>query len=242
MIVLFTDFGWEGPYIGQMQASIHAIAPQAAVVNLFADVPAHNPRAAAYLLAAYAPAFPAGSVFVCVVDPGVGTAQHQPGVVRCDGRDYVGPDNGQFEMIRRRGKKVENYHILWRPERLSHSFHGRDLYAPVAAMLAPGQPVDLKATAGLRFPDWPDDLAEIIYLDHFGNAMTGLQASTMPAGAALRVKGRSLPRLKTFAEAGLGEGFWYENANGLVEIAVNQGRADHVYDLSVGDAVKVEAS
>ncbi len=240
MIVLFTDFGWEGPYIGQMQARIHAIAQREPVVNLFADLPAHNPRPAAYLLPAYAAAFPEGSVFVCVVDPAVGSGWHHPCAVCCDGRKYVGPDNGLFEILRRRAKSTDVHRILWRPERMSHSFHGRDLYAPVAARLAAGQAVEMERAAGLRFPEWPDDLAEIIYIDRFGNAMTGLRSAHVAPDATLKVMGKSLRRLKTFADAAPGEGFWYENANGLVEIAVNEGRADQVFDLVVGDAVSVE--
>jgi S-adenosylmethionine hydrolase len=239
MIVLFTDFGWEGPYIGQMQARIHAIAPRAPIINLFADLPAHNPKAAAYLLPAYAADFRAGTVFVCVVDPAVGTGTHKPTVLSCDDRWYVGPDNGLFEILRRRAMKTDNQVILWQPESLSASFHGRDLYAPVAAKLLAGETVQMRPEAALRFPDWPDDLAEIIYIDHFGNTMTGLRAATLPASAVLHLKGRALRRLKTFAEASPGEGFWYENANGLAEIAVNQGHAAQVYNLVIGDPVRV---
>src|SRR6202051_1160043 len=131
MIVLFTDFGLEGPYTGQVKAVLHRSAPGIPVIDLFADAPAGNPRAAAYLLAAYAVWFPTETVLLSVVDPGVGGTR-APVVVESDGRWYVGPENGLFELVRRRGRAVKSWEIDWRPEALSASFHGRDLFAPVA--------------------------------------------------------------------------------------------------------------
>ena len=98
MIVLFTDFGLQGPYTGQMRAVLHQMVPGMPVIDLFADAPVGNPKASAYLLAAYAGWFAPGSVFLCVVDPGVGSAR-PPIIVEADGRWYVGPGNGLFELI-----------------------------------------------------------------------------------------------------------------------------------------------
>src|SRR5713226_6592440 len=139
MIVLFTDFGLHGPYTGQMKAVLHRMAPGTPVIDLFADAPAGNPKASAYLLAAYAAWFPAGTVFLCVVDPGVGGTR-PPVMLEADGRRYVGPGNGLFELVERRAGQTRRFDIDWKPERLSASFHGRDLFAPVAAMLARGEP------------------------------------------------------------------------------------------------------
>ena len=123
MIVLFTDFGLHGPYTGQMKAVLHQMAPGVPAIDLFADAPPGNPRAAAYLLAVYAVWFPMGTVFLCVVDPGVGGAR--PAIVlEADGRWYVGPGNGLFELVQRRAAKTCNWDIDWRPERLSASFTG----------------------------------------------------------------------------------------------------------------------
>lgn len=240
MIVLFTDFGLEGPYTGQMKAVLHQSAPGIPAIDLFADAPAANPKAAAYLLAAYAVWFPAGTVLLAVVDPGVGGVR-VPVVVESDGRWYVGPENGLFEIVRRRGRMVRSWEIAWRPEALSASFHGRDLFAPVAAEIARGrQPAGTPRSddAG-RILDWPDDLAEIVYLDRYGNALTGLRASVLPPSAKLAVAGRVVPRARTFSDVPLGEAFWYENSNGLAEIAVNSGRADAALGLGVGSAVSV---
>ena len=240
MIVLFTDFGLHGPYTGQMKAVLHRMAADVPVVDLFADAPVGNPKASAYLLAAYAAWFPAQTVFLCVVDPGVG-GERPALIVEADGRWYVGPGNGLFELVVRRAATTRRWDIAFKPERLSASFHGRDLFAPVAAMLArgdepPGQP---RSDDADRRADWPDDLAEIVYVDHFGNAMTGLRAAVVTPDAKLATAGRVLARATTFGDRPAGTAFWYENSNGLVEIAVNQGRADAALGLAIGSAVEI---
>ncbi len=242
MIALFTDFGLHGPYTGQMKAVLHQTAPGVPVIDLFADAPAANPKASAYLLAAYAAWFPAGTVFLCVVDPGVG-GERPPLIIEADGHWYVGPGNGLFELVQRRAGALRRWDITWQPERLSASFHGRDLFAPVAAMLARGDapPGRTRADDADRRPDWPNDLAEIVYIDHYGNAMTGLRAAALPAGSHLAAAGRTLDRARTFSDLPVGAAFWYENSNGLVEIAVNQGRADRSLGLSVGTPAAIVA-
>jgi S-adenosylmethionine hydrolase len=241
MIVLFTDFGLAGPYTGQMKAVLAREAPGVPVVDLFADAPQRDPRRAAYLLAAYAPWFPAGTVFLAVVDPGVGGAR-APLVATADGRAFVGPDNGLFAIVLRRAGAADVSEITWRPAALSASFHGRDLFAPVAAMIARGAAPELAPRpldSALR-PEWPDDLGEIVYLDHYGNAMTGLRAAAVPPAARLRVGGHIIPPARTFSAVPEGAAFWYANSCGLAEIAVNLGRADAALGLAIGSAVSVE--
>jgi hypothetical protein len=240
VIVLVTDFGLAGPYTGQVKAVLHGSAPGVPVIDLFADAPAGNPRAAAYLLAAYSAWFAGGTVFLAVVDPGVGGAR-PPVVVEADGRFFVGPGNGLFELVLRRAAQAKAWEITWQPPRLSATFHGRDLFAPVAAMLARGEPVpgEPRGLAWARRPEWPDDLAEIVYVDHFGNAMTGLRASALQPDAALSVAGRAIPHARIFGDRPAGEAFWYENSNGLVEIAVNRGRADRTLGLAIGSPVSI---
>lgn len=250
MIVLFTDFGIGGPYIGQVKAVLLNAAPSAPVIDLMADAPAHDPMASAYLLAALVEEFPVGTVFLAVVDPGVG-GERRPVVAEIDGRWYVGPDNGLFEPLLRRARHARGWQIVWRPERLSPSFHGRDLFAPTAARLMLGaRPWDKPlwrespwaepcALELLRRPAWPDELPRIVYIDHFGNAMTGIRASTLAAESTLEVGTRRLSRARTFGDVPPGAPFWYENANGLAEIAVNQGRADRALGLAVGSPVQV---
>lgn len=240
MIVLFTDFGLAGPYTGQVKAVLAAEAPDVPVIDLFADAPAANPQAAAYLLAAYSTWFPERTAFLCVVDPGVGGAR-PPVLVEADGRSFVGPGNGLFELVQRRARRTQTREIAWRPERLSATFHGRDLFAPVAARLARGEtvPGEARPVDWMRQPGWPDDLAEIVYVDHYGNAMTGLRAALLGEGARIAVAGRELARARRFGDLPTGEAFWYENSNGLAEIAVNRGRADRALGLAVGAPISV---
>jgi S-adenosylmethionine hydrolase len=241
MIVLFTDFGLAGPYVGQMKAVLHRLAPGVPVIDLFADAPSRDPRAAAYLLAAYAPWFPPDTIFLAVVDPGVGGVR-APVIVAADDRWFVGPDNGLFELVKRRAvTPPREWEITWRPAILSPSFHGRDLFAPVAARLALGEtpPGTLRDPAAMARNDWPDDLAEIVYLDHYGNAMTGLRAGVLAKSTRLVAGGREISPAHTFSAVPEGAAFWYENSTGLAEIAVNLGRADAALGLKIGSPVEV---
>lgn len=239
MVILFTDFGISGPYLGQMKGVLYRHDPRLPVVDLFADAP-RDPRAAAYLLAAYARDFPPPAVFLCVVDPGVG-GERAACALRVDGQWFVGPDNGLLNVVALRGRDVEWWDITWRPERLSATFHGRDLFAPVAAALAagqmpPGRPCDAQARIDRA---WPADDARVLYLDRYGNAITGIDAARLAEpGARLAVRGRLLPRARRYGDVAPGEAFWYENANGLVEIAVSQGSAGEALGLRFGDPVR----
>ncbi|HFD91872.1 MAG TPA: hypothetical protein ENJ22_01120 [Gammaproteobacteria bacterium] len=239
MIVLFTDFGLEGPYLGQVRAVLMQEAPQVPVIDLFANAPACNPRAASYLLHAYTRNFPPGTVFLCVVDPGVGSRERRPVVVRADERFFVGPDNGLFNRVAQAARAVQWQEILWRPDSLSATFHGRDLFAPIAARLAAETvpPAMLSDPFTPCLDDWPQDLYEVIYIDHFGNAMTGIGAGRLGDESLLVVKDRQIAYAHHYAEVPRGEAFWYRNANGLVEIAVNCGSAASVIGLRLGDPV-----
>lgn len=242
MVVLFTDFGATGPYTGQMMSVLRRRLPSdTAVVDLLADAPSCNPKAAAYLFAACVSAFPRGSIFVGVVDPGVGGAR-RPIAVKADGRWFVGPDNGLFELvIRRAAVQPLCWHITWTPERMSSSFHGRDLFTPVAALLARGQmpPGDAFPVSERCATGWPDELAQVIYVDPFGNAVTGIRATAVAADSAINLGGYRVARARTFSDVPPGRAFWYENSDGLIEIAVNRGRAAEQFFLYVGSPIVI---
>ena len=238
MIVLLTDFGLEGPYIGQVAAVLHRQAPAVPVVNLFSDLPPFDIQAAACLLPAYTDRLPPGTVCLCVVDPGVGG--ERPGcVVAAGGRWYVGPDEGLFTLLARHADSISCYHLP-AVQGASPSFHGRDVFAPAAAWLArQGQVSESWQAASVTLrDDWPDDLSRILYIDRFGNAVTGLRAISVAAPSLLRVNGHELRRAVTFSSVDTGQAFWYENANGLVEIAVNRGRAETVLGVQIGTPVE----
>ena len=237
MIVLYTDFGSDGPYTGQVQARLYQQAPGVAVINLFSDLAPYEVQAAAYLLPAYSAGFPPATVFLCVVDPGVGSAR--PGVVvKADGCWYVGPNENLFALLARRAARLECWQLP-DPVGVSSSFHGRDVFAPAAALLATGATVDAETVpaACLEQPDWPDDLFRVCYIDRFGNAITGVRASELDTTQSLEVNGRVLRAASTFSDVAPGDAFWYENSNGLVEFAVNRGRADQVLGIEVGTVI-----
>nr|VFK54175.1 MAG: hypothetical protein BECKTC1821F_GA0114240_100447 [Candidatus Kentron sp. TC] len=244
MIILFTDFGSIGPYVGQVKGVLLQKAPDIPIVDLMHDAPAFDPKAAAYLLAALVGEFPNDAVFFCVVDPGVGAESRLPVVLTVDGRRFVGPNNGLFNVVAHRGRRVEMAEITWRPSRLSASFHGRDLFAPVAAMMARGASVPVRPLSppSVKENSWPEDLAQVIYIDHFGNAMTGLRAASLHDSQQLMVGNVALRHAETFARVSEGKGFWYENANGLAEIAINRGNAALRFRLRVGTPVRISSA
>lgn len=244
MLALFTDFGFDGPYVGQVKAVLHTRAPGVPVIDLMHDAPAFDAQSSAYLLAALVGEFPAGTVFLGVVDPGVGTDRRAI-VVEADGRWLVGPDNGLFALVARRADHVRAWDIIWRPERLTVSFHGRDLFAPAAAEIAAGGRFDAVewgreiAAADVNRSDWPDEFEQIIYIDGFGNAISGMRAENLSPNDRILVHNIEIKGEKTFASVPPDTLFWYGNSNGLVEIASNRGRADRQLEISVGMAVSV---
>ncbi len=239
MIFLFDDFGWQGPYTGQMKTVLARMAAGIPVIDLQHDAPAFRPQAAGALLAAMVPWLPESVVVLAVVDPGVGTAR-RPCLVEADGRWFVGPDNGLFNRVAMQAASARAWRIEWRPETLSDSFHGRDLFAPVAAMLATG--VDVPRTpVSLWQPEEPfeADLPEVIYIDGYGNVMTGWRAGSLSEDAMIRLGNEVICHARTFGDVPPGEAFLYANSLGLVEIAVNQGNAAERFGLTVGAPVSV---
>ncbi|MFZ2407312.1 MAG: SAM hydroxide adenosyltransferase, partial [Methylobacter sp.] len=132
-------------------------------------------------------------------------------------------------------KNAQWSEITWRPEQCSMSFHGRDLFAPVAAKLAINAAADLLQPLGRNdLNDWSHDLAAVIYFDHYGNAMTGLRYQEAYSGKTLTVNGIAIKQAGTFGDVEEQQAFWYKNSSGLVEIAVNKGRAEQRLALELG--------
>lgn len=242
MFVLYTDYGWHDPYVGQIKAVLAQAAPQVPIIDLLHSVPDFNAHAGAQLLAALSRGFPPGSVFLCVVDPGVG-GPREAAVVEADGRWYVGPDNGLLSIVAARAAKARTWRIQWRPGELSATFHGRDLFAPIAGEIAAGRfPEARLVPAKLEVRFDAADLPRILYIDHYGNAWTGIRGGLVETGGHVEVRGQRLAWRRTFSEAGKGEVFWYVNSAGLVEIAANRASAAALLDLKVGDPVRLAGS
>ncbi|HMM47784.1 MAG TPA: SAM-dependent chlorinase/fluorinase [Thiobacillaceae bacterium] len=239
MIVLLTDFGIGDPYIGQVKARLAVHAPGHPAIDLLHEVPAFNAHAGAHLLAAFAPAFPAGTVFLAVVDPGVGTPR-EAAVVEAGGQWFVGPDNGLLSVAAARHVDARAWRITWRPESLSATFHGRDLFAIVAAEIARGD-FPVAKTAPLERLDVEfdaGDLPRVIYVDHYGNGWTGIRNVARDTRVTLR--NRTLHHADSFGHVERGEAFWFINSVGLLEIAVNRGDAAASLGFEVGDVVAIQ--
>jgi len=239
MIVLSTDFGLEGPYLGQVKAVLYQQVPNCHVIDLFSDLPSFNPFAAAVLLAAYSQNFPDGSIFLSIVDPGVGMPERKGVVVRTAKQWFVGPNNGLFDRVIAMARDVRCWEISWQPELLSNSFHGRDIFAPIAAELAEGKFPTEKLS--LITPNTQDLIefssASIVYIDHFGNLITSLLADDIVTTATFTLSAHEINYARTFGEVEFGELFWYKNSNGLVEIASNCSSAANMLNASIGDAL-----
>lgn len=241
MIFTFTDFGLTGPYLGQVKAVLWHHAPGIPVFDLFTDAPDRRPQEAAYLLAAYAESLPRGALIFGVVDPGVG-GKRPAMAMKLDDRWFVGPGNGLFELAERRAERVESYVVADDPPEVSPTFHGRDIFAPVLGQLAAGKPpaeIGLIPLSQPRFAHWPDDLPAVIYRDNYGNLMTGLRRTSLSDRARIKLGGRTFERATVFSDVETGGAFWYGNANGLVEIAVNGGNAAAVLGASIGTKVEI---
>jgi S-adenosylmethionine hydrolase len=241
-IALLTDFG-VGPYVGQMRLLLVAARRAVPVVELVSDLVPFRADLAAYLLPGLQRGMPKSTLYVCVVDPGVGT-ERDIVVIRSGGDWWLAPDNGLLvPLLRSCGEAATIWRVLWRPPASSATFHGRDVFLPIAQRLCAGAiPAAVPTSADeMVGAEWPEALAAVCYVDHFGNAMTGLPASVLGADAVFTIAGRRVARARTFGDVALGQAFWLENAFGLVEVAVNQGRADRVLGLGPGDPISLEA-
>ncbi|HBH35449.1 MAG TPA: hypothetical protein DDW45_03350 [Gammaproteobacteria bacterium] len=237
-ILTFTDFGTTGPYLGQMEAAIKRESAAASVIHLQSDAPVCNPKSAGYLLAALANQFDE-AVFLCVVDPGVGS-ERRPLVVESQGQWFVGPDNGLFAPLFHQREELNLYRILQQPRGDSQTFHGRDLFASIAAKITDKQYIAMDSVSKLEVGvEWGEDLHEIIYVDHFGNLFTGLRGWQIQRSARVHIAGRELSWAPRFDAVTQGEAFWYINSCGLVEIAVNGGRADLLFPEYRNESINI---
>ncbi|MCU7920380.1 MAG: SAM-dependent chlorinase/fluorinase [Candidatus Thiodiazotropha sp. (ex Epidulcina cf. delphinae)] len=240
MIATFTDFGPTGPYQGQMAAVIATQAPKIPQVTLMADAPMFDPQSAGLLLSCLCNNLPPHTLVLAVVDPGVG-GNRRPIMIKNERNLFIGPDNGLFIPIVRRSDDCEIETIAWRPHRLSETFHGRDLFAPVAAKLATGKEVEgspLKLQEMVGY-DSPLDDNRIIYIDNYGNAITGINAEAIRNDKVFFVNGTALHYARTFSEVPAGQAFWHRNSMGLVEFAVNRGSVARLLNLDLGMPVEL---
>jgi S-adenosyl-L-methionine hydrolase (adenosine-forming) len=239
MLFAFTDFHRTGPYSGEIEAAARRHC-NTGFVHLMHDAPAFDPGAAGQLLAALRQQFHPGDVCIAVVDPGVGGARY-PVALKADECWFVGPDNGLLTAIADRSQHCEWWEITWRPESLSNSFHGRDLFAPFAGRLASGQTPTAVGAQPFYDPVTVNIESErVIYIDGFGNCVTGISADSLSDDDILLLDQQALPHAFTFSSAPIGSPFWYRNSMGLVEIAINQASAANTLELQLGAKVEIQ--
>ena len=223
-----------------MKLEIYKRAPNAIIIDICHDLPAFNPNASGRLLQALVNDLPENTIVLAVVDPGVGTDRN-PLWLEIDGQHFIGPDNGLFARIANEAGNVNAHIIEYDKANVSTSFHGRDVFAPFAANLEIGnqsmaKPLNNNKIVGQH---WPIELAEIIYIDHYGNAMTGISAASVSKEAVINIKDFNLQYSRTFAETSEPVAFWYENSIGLVELAWQQASVAEELELKLGEKILI---
>lgn len=255
VVTLTTDFGLEDAYVGQVKGAILSVCPGASLVDLTHAIPPQDVRRAAVIVARSAGHFPAGTVHLAVVDPGVGTRRRAL-AVRSGEQLFVAPDNGLLTLVLQADTRAK-VRLLNNPgflsPTISPTFHGRDVFAPAAGHLACGLPlnrlgprVDDPVLLELARPAWSRGRlkGEVLFVDHFGNLITNLPADKIldaPRSGSPRFKlgQKTLPGLHlTYAEVDEGLPLALIGSLDLVEIAVNQGRADEYFGVREGAAVE----
>jgi hypothetical protein len=236
VIALLTDYGTTDPYVGVMKGVIANIAPGLPIIDITHGVPPQSVLVAALHLDASWHYFPNGSVFVVVVDPGVGTTRRAV-VATHQGRHFVGPDNGVFSLLP--GPTFRRIDADWGLAERSYTFHGRDLFAPVAARLARGAAVDavgpiIKDPVRIAIPEPEGPLGQVLYADHYGNAVTNLPGEIR---GCVHVFGRVVPVRRTYAEVPRGGVIAVTGSTGRLEIAVRDGNAVASLGLEIGSPV-----
>lgn len=250
-VVLLTDFGQRDPYVGIMKGVLLARAPGATLVDLCHELPPQDVSAAAYCLLSSVPYFPPGSLFVTVVDPGVGS-QRRILWARGKRHQFLFPDNGCASWLEGLEPFLEARHVAdskWRLPDPSSTFHGRDIFAPVAAALWKGlSPARLgprvKSWVRLPFPPVEPHGAVkrgwIIAVDRFGNAVTNIRAGDLRPGAEVRFKGRSLGPVRShYGQVEPKAPVTLLGSAGFLELSVRGGDFAGAWGARAGDPVDV---
>lgn len=256
VITLTSDFGLRDPFVGVMKGRILSCFAHAQVIDLTHEILAHWPAEAGFWLSRAFEYFPNGSVHIAVVDPGVGTAR-KIALVEADGHLFLAPDNGLLAPVVQRARQARVWHL--RPEilhtlglsRVSATFHGRDIFAPLAAELASGRRTieSLGVPCEELVPSWVDDpivssgrvQGVIITVDHFGNLLSNIDALSLDGWRepVVRVGQQRLPLRRTYGEVQPGEPLALINSFGVIEVAVAERRAMDVLGVSRGAPITV---
>jgi S-adenosylmethionine hydrolase len=252
LITLTTDFGEDGYYVGAIKGVILSICPDAQLVDITHQITPYSPLEGSFALSHAAPSFPAGTVHLAVVDPGVGGLR-KPIVVETEHHCFVGPDNGLFTPFLDQAKAI--YRIRDDREALSspsHTFHGRDIFAPVAARLALGETIDslgdpIGQAARLHMPhprqEMESVVGQVVSIDRFGNLITNIHQRDLKSlgpRVDIQVGTYTIPGLaRTYEDGMLGESLALLGSSGYLELAVVQGNAGGQLGVGKGERVRV---
>jgi len=254
IITLTTDFGLADPFVGIMKGVILGIAPNVQLVDVTHEIPSYDILEAAFLVDSAYPYFPPGTIHVVVVDPGVGSVR-RPMVAAANGHIFVAPDNGVLSNVLHAESSpapaaywVTNDRLFL--DAVSQTFHGRDIFAPVAAHLARGTPIESVGPRIVDFmrkaPSKPNVLdgkliGQVLRIDKFGNIITNLRRQDLPAEFSIHVASLVITRLcSSFSEADPGEYFAIEGSTGYIELALNHGSAAAALKVRRGAEIEVE--
>jgi len=259
IVTLLTDFGIEDPYVGMMKGVVMSINPVARFIDISHHVKAGDIRQAAHFLQETYPYFPEGTVHITVVDPGVGSKRRAI-ILTAQSHLFVGPDNGVFWPIINSHQDIKIIHLKEPKYFLPHvssTFHGRDIFAPVAAHLSKGaDPLEMGPAISnpvkLQLPAPHQEGAtlygEIVHVDHFGNLITNIHRKEFEgfSGASapiIRLEGLLIEGMRsTYAESGKGEILGLFGSSGYLEIAVNLGRASDLFGFNEAEIIGLEVT
>lgn len=243
IVALLTDFGTADSYVAEMKGVLSTYAPHATLVDITHDVSPGDVRAAQYILGRVWRFFPEGTIYIAVVDAGVGTDRRVLGATRF-GRYFLAPDNGLLSFLSMNAKFV-SLPVL---AEAAPTFHGRDVFAPAAGVLASGgsleslgspitDPIDLP----LPIPTTDGDavVGEVLYVDRFGTLISNITPTALKPGVSIRVDGVNAgPLRRTFADVASGALVAFTGSGGTVEIAVRDGSAAEKLSVGVGAEVR----
>jgi S-adenosylmethionine hydrolase len=249
MIAMLTDFGARDGYVAVMKAVISTICPGIPVIDISHDISPQNIAEAKFVLWSACRYFPSDTIFVCVVDPGVGT-ERKIIALKTKHHIFLAPDNGLLDLVLHEydienGVEVTNKKYFLK--HISHTFHGRDIFSPVAAHLASGiqfnslgTPVKLKKPKEIFVTVSGKDgyYGNIIYIDRFGNLVTNFKVENLRA-AELKIKNVAMPLNTTYGDVNEGEFVAYTGSSGLIEIAIRNGNARQVLNADYGTGAEL---
>ena len=250
LIALLTDFGTRDWYVAAVRGVILSRCPNARLVDITHEIPPQDVIAGAFTLAAAAPWFPPGTIFLSIVDPGVGSDRALL-AARADARYFVGPDNGLLSLTLAEAKRLTVVRLTRRRywlRTVSSTFHGRDIMAPVAAHLASGVPLTRLGVAWRRPASLDLPAVErhgrtftghLAHLDAFGNLITNLPGSLLKSGSSIRYQRHAVRVVSSYAEGRPQELVALVNALGLVELAIREGSAAWTYNAKRGERVEL---